>query len=550
MSLGKHFINDVDVPVDRALRAQLARDPALRLIESEKVLFCQQASESQKVILLSGGGSGHEPAHAGYLGEGMLDICVAGNIFASPSAKQILSGLNALSTPRGALVSVKNYTGDRLNFGLAVEKAKADGRAVNVVVVGDDVSIEHPGLVGRRGMAGVVFVHKVAGAAAAKGADLARVTHLAQTVADSLVTVGVSLDRCSVPQRADQESLPFGELEYGMGIHNEPGVQRSAIPSLQETVSNVLRMLTRPSSQRWYPQQRQEMALMVNNLGGLSILELNVIADELACQLRHENFRIKRIVSGTFVPSLDAPGFSVTLLGLDEEIDELLGAPTTAPAWPSSSKADLDGLKNRIVKPIAVAGTTSSAEPLYTVSGRVVEKVIAAVARSITETEPLITRYDTIAGDGDCGETLVNGVNGMGGTSGAIYAIFFNAVSNAIATRNVATSSADGLAFAMSQALQDGLAELYRYTPARQGHRTLMDALIPFIGTFAVEQDLKKACAAAVSGAESTRSLAPVLGRASYANRNHFVAEGGLPDPGAIGAASVVNGIKDGLARD
>jgi dihydroxyacetone kinase len=138
----------------------------------------------------------------------------------------------------------------------------------------------------------------------------------------------------------------------------------------------------------------------------------------------------------------------------------------------------------------------------------------------------------------------------MGGTSGAIYAIFFNAVSNSISSRNFATSSADGLVFAMSQALQDGLAELYRYTPARQGHRTLMDALIPFIATFAAEQDLDKACAAAAAGAESTRSLTPILGRASYVSRNHLAAEGGLPDPGAIGVASVVNGIKDGLARN
>ncbi|EAU35397.1 conserved hypothetical protein [Aspergillus terreus NIH2624] len=550
MALGKHFINDIDAPVDRALRAQLARDPALRLLESEKelpVVFRQQAPESQKVILLSGGGSGHEPAHAGYLGE--------------------------------ALVIVKNYTGDRLNFGLAVEKAKADGRAVNVVVVGDDVSIEHPGLVGRRGLAGVVFVHKVAGGAAAKGANLAQVTHLAQTAADSLITVGVSLDRCSVPQRANQEPLPFRELEYGMGIHNEPGVQRSTIQTLKETVSIVIRMLTRPSSQRWYPQQRQEMALMVNSLGGLSVLELNVIADELTSQLRHENFSIKRIVCGTFVSSLDGPGFSATLLGLNEEIDELLGAPTTAPAWPSCSKAYLDGLEGRMVKPIAVVGDASSADPLYTVSGLVVDKVITAVGQSITKTEPLITRYDTIAGDGDCGETLLNGVNAiihglkyspgdildlslvlrriasiveqsMGGTSGAIYAIFFNAVSNAISTRNFAISFADRLAYAISQALQDGLVELYRYTPARQGHRTLMDALIPFVATFAAEQDLDKACAAAVAGAESTRSLTPTLGRASYVSRNHFVAEGGLPDPGAIGVASIVNGIKDGLSQN
>ncbi|KAK4123498.1 DAK1/DegV-like protein [Parathielavia appendiculata] len=216
MTIGKHFINDTDNLVVRLLRSLLVHDKSLRLIPEKKVLYRQLRTGERKVIVVSGGGSGHEPAHAGFVGEGMLDVAIAGNIFASPSAPQILAGIRAIDAPLGVLFITKNYTGDKLNFGLAAEQTKAEGRDVRIVFVQDDVSINGNELVGRRGLAGTVFVHKIAGAAAAKGLSLDEVTRVAQKTADSLSTVAVSLDRCSVPQRADQLGLDPDTVEYGM----------------------------------------------------------------------------------------------------------------------------------------------------------------------------------------------------------------------------------------------------------------------------------------------------------------------------------------------
>ncbi|KAF1807934.1 dihydroxyacetone kinase [Eremomyces bilateralis CBS 781.70] len=578
MTLGKHFINDVGAVVERGLRSHLTNDGRLRLIESEKVLYLQPSSSNEKVHLISGGGSGHEPAHAGYVGDGMLDICVAGNVFASPSAPQILAGLRSCPSKKGTLMIVKNYTGDKLNFGLAAEKAKAGGQKVNVIVVGDDVAVEGNTLVGRRGLAGVTFVHKIAGAAAAEGKSLEEVTKIAQRVADSLVTAAVSLDRCSVPSRIEQSSLPQTELEFGMGIHNEPGVKRTAIPQLQETINALLDMLLKKKN-FWTPESGSRVSAMVNNLGGLSVLELSVVSEEAMKQLAERGLVIRRIFTGPFVTSLDAPGFSITLLGVDDELERLLDAPTSAPAWPKKSGVPSD-LKTQVVEchtlghdEISQNGGPESVSDIrltFAVSSTVATEIIESIATSVKRDEPTITRYDTIAGDGDCGETLLAGADSlkssilplrdegvslsvlfqkiaaavetsMGGTSGAIYAIFLNAVSNAVA------SSSTSPAATLPQALRAGLDELCKYTAARKGHRTLMDALIPFVDTLEQTTDFNHACDAAQSGAESTKNLDALLGRASYVDKGVFEKEGGIPDPGALGVVSVLRGIQKGL---
>ncbi|KAL1892597.1 Dihydroxyacetone kinase 2 [Sporothrix stenoceras] len=574
MSLGKHFINGVADPITRALQVALLHDPFLRLISDDKVLY-RDDGRSDRVRIVAGGGSGHEPAYAGYLGEGMLDVAVVGHIFASPSASQISAGLRAASTEEGFLMVVKNYTGDKLNYGLAAEKAKADGRAVNVVFVEDDVAVEGNALVGQRGLAGIVLVLKAAGAKAATGASLDEVTRVAQQTASSLVTATASLDRCSVPNRDAQESLPFDELEYGMGIHNEPGTTRAKLVSLEETVERVLGMLFQTSdSDRWHPVG--EVGVMVNNLGGLSVLELNVVADEVLRQLQtnHKGVQAVRLIVGTFLTSLDGPGFSVTLVRLDDaEILKFLDAPTTAPAWPHKV-SDVSGgrlsLTQQIVPPTTPLPEAASQakETAYPTSafGRLLDRIEATTRAD----EPLITKYDTIAGDGDCGETLLSGVQalrkeyesyghseilpsqafrqaataaerGMGGTSGALYAIFLNAVSTALRK----PQSKDGAP--IFTALNDGLGELYRYTLARKGHRTLMDALIPFVETLQTTGSLSESYSAAKSGAESTRQMHAAMGRASYVGQDVFDQHGGIPDPGALGVVSVIRGIVEVL---
>ncbi|OBT57534.1 hypothetical protein VE04_02127 [Pseudogymnoascus sp. 24MN13] len=577
MTLGKHFVNAVEDPVGQALKSFLRQDRSLRLIESQRVLYHQQ--NQQKVLLLSGGGSGHEPAHAGYLGGGMLDVCVSGDIFASPSASQVLAGLKALKSPKGILMIVKNYTGDKLNFGLAAEKAKSEGLEVNVVFVGDDVSVEGNELVGRRGLAGVAFVHKIAGAMASRGSSLEEVTQVAQSVSDRMVTAGVSLDRCSVPKRGKQESLPFNLLEYGMGIHNEPGTRREKIPSMPSMVANVLEILKISELDKGKP-----IATMINNLGGLSILELHIIANEVMGQLEAVGFDIRRTLVGTFVSSLNGPGFSVTILELDPLTESLLNDQTTASAWPNITGSPALGIAENTNQRLVNDFVLAKASPIHIeyaiqedlIGTEILHTLLGFVLKSVVTDEPMITRYDTIAGDGDCGETLLKGVksvcaallqtsseapmdivsifrvisntieSSMGGTSGAIYAIFFNAVTNHL------SSPFDGsdpgfLSMRIRLALNSGVAQLCRYTSARKGHKTLMDALIPFTEAFASGSSLEAAVMEARNGAEATRKLDAVLGRASYVGKEIFEVEGGIPDPGAMGVVSVLQGILEGL---
>ncbi|GAQ08587.1 triokinase/FMN cyclase [Aspergillus lentulus] len=213
---------------------------------------------------------------------------------------------------------VKNYTGDKLNFGLAAQKAKAQGLGIEIVFVG------------------VLFVQKIAGATANTGVDLAAVASIARKVACQMGTAAASLDRCSLPRHGALESLPQDEIDFGMGIHNEPGVRREKLCTLAVTVNTILDIVLKPRAGTWTPTTGQPVAVIVNNLGGLSVLELGVIAEEVLRLLDARDIEVARSMSRTFVSSLDGPGFSVTLLGLDDELMPLLDAPTAAPAWPTT----------------------------------------------------------------------------------------------------------------------------------------------------------------------------------------------------------------------
>ncbi|EPS42004.1 hypothetical protein H072_4027 [Dactylellina haptotyla CBS 200.50] len=573
MVFGKHFIGDVKAPVEKALKCLLEVNPTLGFIESHKVVY-KRTGKSDKVILISGGGSGHEPAHAAFIGDGMLDVVVAGDIYASPSAAQILVGLEAIERSKGTLMIVKNYTGDKLNFGLAAQKARAKGD-VSVVFVNDDASLDAESLVGRRGLAGTVFVHKAAGAAAAHGLQLSEVTRIAQKVSDNLATVAVSLDRCSVPGRTDQEGLPAGEIEYGLGIHNEPGVLRTGISDLQTTVSKVLSYLLSSSSPISLNPSDQ-IAVMINNMGGLSILELNVIAEEVFQQVSKTNhgFKILRKYIGPFMTSLDGPGFSVTLLKLDDETIKLLDEPTNAPAWPKQFDLSHDEpVESRISRYSAPEKPAYSSKNHLIVTPEILTQVASAILKRIQKEEPTITKYDSIVGDGDCGTTLLKGATAiheafqnnkvdttdistvfesiseiveinMGGTSGAIYGIFLNALVNNLRM----VDGGNGLKSVFQQSLSGALQELCTYTLARKGHRTLMDTLIPFVETFEKTGDLKKAVAEGAKGCEDTKKMEAKLGRASYVNAEQLERDGGVVDPGALGLKCILEVLEEELA--
>ncbi|KAF3171246.1 hypothetical protein EYR41_009492 [Orbilia oligospora] len=575
MVLGKHFIGDIKSPVERALKCLLEVNPTLGLIESHKVIY-NRSGKTDKVLLISGGGSGHEPAHAGFVGNGMLDVAVAGDIFASPSAAQILVGLKAIKGTKGTLMIVKNYTGDKLNFGLAAQKARSEGQEVSVVFVNEDASLDAESLVGRRGLAGTVFVHKIAGAAASQGLGLSEVTRIAQKVADSVTTVGVSLDRCSVPGRGGQEGLGGGELEYGMGIHNEPGVLRTNLTDLSSTVSKVLSYLLSPSSPVSF-HKKDTIAVLINNLGGLSILELNVIAQEVLTQLSNvpQQFTISRKYIGSFMTSLDGPGFSITILKHDDEVLGLLDEQTEVQAWPKQfTDKEYTPVESRITQYSPPNKPTYSPNPHLIVPADLLTKISSSLLTKIQSEEPTITKYDTLVGDGDCGTTLLKGVtsindafkNGkvdttdlsttfesiaeivessMGGTSGAIYGIFLNAFVNNLRNSNDGEKSLQTI---LQKSLSNALQELCTFTLARKGHRTLMDTLIPFVETFQQTGDLNKAVEEAGKGCAETKKMEAKLGRASYVSHEQVEKDGGVMDPGALGLKCILEVLGQELA--
>ncbi|CAG8690733.1 6590_t:CDS:2, partial [Ambispora leptoticha] len=234
----KHFANDTKNIVLEALRGLCFTFPHLRLIEREKGKADIDEIKNKQVTLVSGGGAGHEPAHAGFVGPNLLSAAVSGNIFASPSTSQILAAIRRVQSPHGTLLIVKNYTGDCLNFGLAAERAKAEGIKVDIIIVGDDVGVgkEQGGLVGRRGLAGTLFVHKIAGAVAAEGATLEETKAAAELAARNIGTIGVAFDHCTIPGSESAAFLSKDEIELGMGIHNEPGYKKISLPSSRELV--------------------------------------------------------------------------------------------------------------------------------------------------------------------------------------------------------------------------------------------------------------------------------------------------------------------------
>lgn len=600
----KQFPIDHDVVLP-ALRALVRSNPNLSLLEHDKVVFVDEKSKSskKKVTLISGGGSGHEPTHGGFVGAGMLDAAVAGSVFASPSTKQILAGLRAIASPEGTLVVVKNYTGDVIHFGLAAERMRASGGAhgdIEVVVVGDDVAVgrEKGGMVGRRGLAATVLVHKIAGAGAAAGQPLKVVAAVARAVASNSVTIGSSLDHCNVPGRPFETNLNSKEMEIGMGIHNEAGVKKiSPVPSIPELLQTMLPMLiSQEDKDRAFVafEKSDDFVLLVNNLGGLSNLELGYITDTVLNQLSTDFGLVpKRVIYGALITALNGPGFSVTLCNATKansesilsssgiNILDLLDAPSNAPGWTAASFTSPEAKEYADKGVLNIAKDTSSDELVSSNSGIKVDSqlfktLVSAALDEVKTQEPRITKYDTVAGDGDCGETLVTGANAitaafegkyssqlrlddavdtfldlaevvedsMGGTSGGIYSIFLNALAQGLKQSGSGTASLSGEIFAKS--LPFALESLYKYTAARKGDRTLIDALAPFVETMnQTNGDFAAAVEAAQAGSESTRKLAAKFGRASYVSEEEFKqfdSEGGLPDPGAVGLAALLTG--------
>ncbi|KAI1424780.1 Dak1 domain-containing protein [Xylaria sp. FL1777] len=581
----KHFINDPTALVDAALESLTLTNPSVGLDAANKIVYRRPGYGPAQVSIISGGGSGHEPSFGAFVGEGLLSAAVAGTIFASPSAEQVRKAITSrVDTGKGVLVTVMNYTGDVLNFGMAVEKAKAAGLNVEMVVVGDDVGVgrEKGGKVGRRGIAGTVLVHKIAGALAAQGAPLEQVFKVAKLTADNLISVGASLEHVHVPGRAPLDpkaegSLGADEVEVGMGIHNEAGSGRAKV-ELPELVKTMLsQLLDKNDKDRAFLEvNSNEVVLLVNNLGGVSVLELGGITTEVVKQLGGWGIRPVRILSGTYMTSLNGLGFSISLLNVvntdigGPSMIQLLDYPCEATGWSAPVSKNTWEAKNTNTREDTAKSDQSVKPSGLKTDATAFKKVLMSGLEVLISVEPEVTRFDTVVGDGDCGIGLKRGAEAvlkhlkesqttgdlvvdvanivpvietsMDGTSGALFAIFLNALVHSL--RGLSPGEATPQLW--SNALRESCKALSKYTPARPGDRTIVDALYPFVDTLGESGDIKEAALASKKAAEGTKGMRASLGRAVYVGGSGFE---NVPDPGAYGLACFFLGLA-GLKTD
>lgn len=323
----KKIINDPNDVVEQMLKGIEVSNPDVRYDPEGKVIV--RKHKTQKVALVSGGGSGHEPAHAGYVGYGMLDAAVSGNVFASPSPDQVLKGIQLANSGNGVLLIIKNYAGDIMNFEIAQELAEMEDIEVDSVVVKDDVSVKDQGdSTGRRGIAGTVFVHKIAGAKAETGAELSEVKRVAQKVIDNVRSFGVSLSPCTIPAVGTPGfAIADDEMEVGMGIHGEAGIETTKIKPSHEIAELIVDKILADKD-----FTNSEVAVMVNGMGATPLMELYILAGDVEDVLKERGIHSVNYFVGNYMTAIEMAGASVSLLKLDDELKELLQAPANTAA--------------------------------------------------------------------------------------------------------------------------------------------------------------------------------------------------------------------------
>lgn len=534
----KQLVNDaIEGLVISAPHGNLVRlesDPAIRIV-------ARADWDKSRVAVISGGGSGHEPAHAGFVGKGMLTAAVCGDLFASPSVDAVLNAIVAVTGDRGCLLIVKNYTGDRLNFGLAAEKAKRYGLKVEMVIVADDIAL--PDNKQPRGIAGTALVHKIAGYAAEQGKSLSEVRDLAQQACDNVYSLGLAMESCNLPGSDSEEGrIQQGHVELGLGIHGEPGASTLETHNSKSLIDTLVEPLRAAVG-------NDRVAVLINNLGGVSALEMALLTKELAHSALKDQLAYL-IGPAPLVSSLDMKGFSLSLLRLTDEFEQALCAEVQTVGWQ---------------KPVAFAPMkTQPHKAVYTgleiepSDNPQVKTLVGTAAQTLIDLENRLNALDAKVGDGDTGSTFAEGAREikrlleqnalplnntaqllqligerlatvMGGSSGVLMSIFFTAAGQAV---HNATPLPDALLL--------GLKQMKHYGGADLGDRTLIDALQPALEALR-DRGLAAAIDAAQKGAESTATMQKAgAGRSSYVNSENLE---GVTDPGAVAIAEVFAAI-------
>ncbi|OMF23226.1 hypothetical protein BK133_24545 [Paenibacillus sp. FSL H8-0548] len=583
----KKIINKPENMVIEMCSGIVMAHPELEFVKKYKIVKKKEINEN-KVSLISGGGSGHEPAHAGYVGKGMLDAAVCGDIFASPSQIQIYQAIKATVSKKGTLMIIKNYSGDVMNFKNAANMAREDGIEVDYVRVDDDISVQDSlYTVGRRGVAGTIFVHKIAGAAAEEGRSLAEVKAAAEKAAANVRSIGFALTSCTVPAKGTPTfEIAEDEMEYGVGIHGEPGIRREKMITADMLASRMVEALLADLSVDLH--HPAEISLLINGFGGTPLQELyllnNAVTRELA---RRGHIQICKTFVGNYMTSIDMVGASVTIMKLDEELKTLLFKESDTPAFKVSgfmeSPAYID-ISEEMTEEALVSYETETSNDYAQINGNTmtlnnIVYLVDKMSEIIIKNEVAFCELDSYVGDGDFGMSIAKGFRQLkrewkhilehsstdigtfldacsliimeycGGASGPIWGSAFRSASKAVAAKKELTI-AD---FAeMMQAAVDGIQATGERSFGRGavvGDKTLIDALVPCADSWS-ENALAGAnfktvfadgAKAAIEGADKTKDIVARMGRAGNVGERSL----GYPDAGAYGLAVIFKELSD-----
>lgn len=568
----KNLVNSIEDAVTESLSGFRYCYPQLEYQAAHRVVLAPNIEgRRDKVSVICGGGSGHEPFAAGFVGNGMLTAAVAGSIFAAPPSVHITYAIERIKkyNKAGILVIIPNYTGDCLNFGIAIEKARQAGITVADIIVGEDCSIpvNELGVAGKRGLPGLVFAMKIAGALAEQGCIISEIVKILQYAVQNMATYAVGLTACAIPGQSLMFELADDEIECGMGVHGEAGYEKIKLGTVKEVVALMLKQIYDSLSL----VHGESVAVMVNNFGALSQLEEGIVVHEVITQLEAMNAKVMRVYSGLLMTSLNSAGIHITLLKLPEDIKttllKCLDDPTDAPRWPgcvysipstATRKSDELQIKRRVEK----IGAEMSVQ-----EQRLLKRCLENACAVIIEKENYLNDLDRGCGDGDCGTTLKRFADDilqnldnfhlshpvsilselgniaedrMGGTSGALYCLLFTNGAKELSS----IQNTDNWPTVWSRIFRSGLDCLMKYGKAKPGDRTMIDVLDAACATYAmalansssdvyeeVEEAAWRAC-------EATKNMKPRAGRASYVKQSLYLRE---VDAGAYAAASWIS---------
>ncbi|MEK4142456.1 MULTISPECIES: dihydroxyacetone kinase subunit DhaK [Paenibacillus] len=570
----KKIINKPETLVREMCNGLVLAHPELDFDPKFKVISKKEINQD-KVTLISGGGSGHEPAHAGFVGTGMLDAAVCGDVFASPSQIQVYQAIRRTASTKGSLLIIKNYSGDIMNFKNAAHLATEDGIEVDYVKVDDDIAVEDSlYTVGRRGVAGTVLVHKVAGAAAEAGLSLAEVKEAAQHTIDHVRSIGFAYTSCTVPAKGTPTfHIEENEMEYGVGIHGEPGIRREKIVPADELAQRMVTSLL--DNFQMNDQKQEEVAVLINGFGGTPLQELYLLNNSVIRELTAKNKQVFKVFVGNYMTSIDMAGASVTIMKLDETLKKWLSAPCDTPAL--SIKGPFEPVnyteviqEEKADSNVSFKNNTDAAAAVIKNNRFTLQNIVYLLdqmSQVIIENEVPFCELDSHAGDGDFGMSVAKGFKQLkvewedilahhltnigefldacsmvimeycGGASGPIWGSGFRAASKNVQQKEELTIQefAD-----MMQAVVKGIQDTGERSFGRGavvGDKTLIDALVPFADawTQSAEQgdDIKvaasKAAEAAVQGSKNTIEIVARMGRAGTVGERSI----GYPDAGA-----------------